>query len=383
MSRQKVKVSLVGCGQIADAHLQEIRRIPVAKVVAACDRHLDLARQAAARFDVPGVYDDFDRMLEETRPDVVHVATPPASHRPLALRSLESGAHVYVEKPFAIDAAEADEVLAAARARGRLVCVGHDQLFDPAWEECRRLVREGALGEVVHVDAVQGYDLSGPFGRLTASEPDHWVHRLPGGLFHNTIPHAVYPILDFLRDERPLVWATWFGNLTGGTFPTELRVMLRGTTVTGTLLSSSAARPVQRLTRVYGTRRCVEVDLNGRLVRHYRSAALRGPFAKIEMPFRHLTEAGRNLRWNLGRFLTARLHFFTGMNRLFTLFYQAVQEGGEPPIPYAEIHRTTAIMDRIFDACRSEAAGAGPLPDPRNVNGATAHPAEAAREGWR
>lgn len=353
MSERKVKVALVGCGQIADAHLQEIHKIPCADLVAVCDAYADLARQASARFGVPGVYGDLERMLEAVRPHVLHVTTPPHTHREIALRALAAGVHVYVEKPFAVDLAEAEEVLRSALAHGRLVCVGHDQLFDPIWEECRRLSRSGELGRVVHVDSVLGYDLSGPFGKAFAGEPSHWIHRLPGQLFHNTISHALYRITDFLTDERPQVWATWFGGGTSMGCPTELRVLLQGEAVTANLMFTSTARPLQRVARLYGTRQGIEVDLDARLVRRYRRPLLPGPLAKIEVPFRHFQEAGRSLARNLWKLVRSDLHYFASLNRLFTLFYQAILEGGEPPIPYAEIRRVTAIMDEIFRACRS------------------------------
>jgi predicted dehydrogenase len=343
---------LVGCGQIADAHLQEIGKIPCADLVAVCDAYADLARQAAARFDVPATFDNLDRMLETARPDVLHITTPPHTHAAIALRALAAGVHVYLEKPFAVDAAEAEEVLSAAHAAGRLVCVGHDQLFDPVWEECRQRYRRGDFGRVVHVDSVQGYDLTGPFGRLFASEPDHWVHRLPGGLFQNTVSHALYRITDFLDDERPRVWATWFSHPEAGRRPTELRVLFQGAGVTAHLIFTSVARPVQRVTRLYGTRQCVEVDLDSRLLRCARQTGLPGPFAKLEVPLQHLREATGSFGRNLWKFLRCDLHYFAGMNRLFTLFYRAVQEGGEPPIPYQEIRRVTAIMDEIFRCCR-------------------------------
>ena len=133
MSSTKLRVALVGCGQIADAHLQEIPKTGCAEVVAVCDRQRDLAEQAAARFAVPGTFDDLGLMLESACPDVLHVATPPHTHAAIARRALEAGVHVYVEKPFTVDAAEAAAVLDAARRGGRLVCVGHDHLFDPAW----------------------------------------------------------------------------------------------------------------------------------------------------------------------------------------------------------------------------------------------------------
>jgi hypothetical protein len=148
------------------------------------------------------------------------------------------------------------------------------------------------------------------------------------------------------------VWATWFGASGLAGCPTELRVFLRGATTTGTLLFTSAARGVQRVTRVYGTRQGVEVDLDGQVLRRSPPGRLPGAFGKIEVPFRQLREAGRSLGRNLRRFLRSDLHFFAGMNRLFRLFYQAVREGDAPPIPYAEILRVTDIMDRAFACCR-------------------------------
>jgi predicted dehydrogenase len=367
MNDRKLKVALVGCGQIADAHLQEARKIPGVEVVGVCDRHLDLARQAAARFGVSRVFTDLDLMLEQLRPDVVHVTTPPHSHHLIARRALASGAHIYLEKPFTVDVAEADDVLDAARAAGRLVCVGHDQLFDPAWEELRRRHQGGEFGKVLHVDAVMGYDLAGPFGKVLVSDPEHWVHRLPGGLFHNAISHALYKITDFLPDERPRIWATWFANQPGVNFPTDLRVMLRGETMTANLLFISGMKPTQRVARIYGTRRCVEIDLDGRVLRHSPPASWPGPFAKIQLPLQHLREALGSLTRNALRFARSDLHYFAGMNRLFRLFYQAIRAGGEPPIPYAEIRRVTALMDDIFEVCRADAERAasldGPLPE--------------------
>ena len=148
MVANPLTTALIGCGQIADAHLQELSRIPTASVAAVCDVHMDLARQAAARFGVPRVFDNVERMLAETRPDVVHITTPPHTHRPLALGCLDAGAHVYVEKPFTVDIAQAEEVMHAAETRRLRVCLGHDQLFDPAWQECRSRVAAGEVGEI-------------------------------------------------------------------------------------------------------------------------------------------------------------------------------------------------------------------------------------------
>jgi hypothetical protein len=74
---------------------------------------------------------------------------------------------------------------------------------------------------------------------------------------------------------------------------------------------------------------------------------------------KHLREAAWTMVRNFWRFLRCDLHYFAGMNRLFRRFYQAIAEGGPPPIPYSEIQRVTTLMDRIFEECRQESAVAG------------------------
>jgi len=208
MTEKRIKVGLVGCGQIADAHLQQIRRIPWADLIAVCDLEPLLARQAAERFEIAGQFTSLDQMIEQCRPDVVHITTPVESHRPLAKQLLNAGIHVYVEKPFTVDVDETRDVLDTARQQDRLVCLGHDQLFDPVWLECRRRIADGEIGDVQHVESVLAYPLHGPFGAQVIANPDHWVRRLPGGLFQNTISHPLYRITEFLDDVEPELQAT-------------------------------------------------------------------------------------------------------------------------------------------------------------------------------
>jgi len=356
MALHPLRVALIGCGQIADAHLQQLRRIGSVSVAAVCDVHLDLAQQASARFDVPLAFDSVSDMLERLRPDVVHVTTPPHTHKSLAIQCLSAGAHVYVEKPFTVDAAEAEEVVRVAELRGRSVCLGHDQLFDPAWLECRRLIGGGEMGEIVHVDAVQGYDLAGPFGRVLHDDPQHWVRRLPGGLFQNVMSHALARVLDVLPDRFPAITARWSAD-DQASFPTELRVQLFGTRCTGTVTFSTRIRPMRRVARILGTHCALEVDLDAGTASVDRSTSWPGPLGRIEITWRRLHQARRHFTMNLGRFGRRDLHYFEGMHTLFSRFYNAIVDGGALPVPHQDAIRVTRIMDCIFASC-SESAGA-------------------------
>src|SRR5206468_3100634 len=90
-------------------------------------------------------------LLDDTRPDVVHVCTPPSAHFDAAHEAIAGGANVYVEKPFALTKHDAARLLDLARVHGRIVCAGHQLLCDPAFGTL--LKRAGDLGELVQADS--------------------------------------------------------------------------------------------------------------------------------------------------------------------------------------------------------------------------------------
>lgn len=352
-----MRVAIVGCGQIADAHIQEIRRVPGAIVEAVCDQNPHMAEQAGTRLQVPGVYTDLSLMLREVRPDVVHVTTPPASHLSIGRAVVESGAHAYIEKPFTVNLGEAEQLAASATASGKLLCVGHSNRFDEAVLRLLHAHGRGELGDVVHVEAVMGYSLSGPFGGQMMGDPGHWVHRLPGGVAQNNISHPLSMLLSFLHDDRPRVSAVGlrcrkerFGDARDR-FHDEVRVHLEGREVTGSLVFSCRARPLQLYVTVHGTKAQATASVDARSFRLVRGAELAGPFARVQWTYRESREANREFWGRVVSLARARLHYFQGMHELIRRFYLAVEGRGEVPIPMSEAVRATRIMDEIFASC--------------------------------
>jgi predicted dehydrogenase len=360
-----VRVLVVGCGQIADAHLTQARRAG-AQLLAVCDRSPALAEQAAARHGVPAWHTDLDAALEAVRPEVVHVTTPPATHLPLAARALAAGAHAYVEKPLTSDAAEAGTLCEAARRAGRLLCVGHNLAFDPVIRRLDALLAAGALGEVVHAEAVMGYDLSGPFGALALSDPSHWVHALPGGIAHNNLSHPlslVLPLLGLAEGERPRVRASGrrlrperFGDVRDR-FHDEVRVHLDGPRATASVLFSCRIRPVQLALTVYGTRRAAAVSLDARTLRLVDGSRLPGPFQKVDWARREALASAAEALGRARDLAGARLHYFEGLRALLGAFYAAARAGGPAPISAEHARCTAEVLDAIFAACRAAEEG--------------------------
>ncbi|XXX75339.1 Gfo/Idh/MocA family oxidoreductase [Sorangium sp. So ce134] len=149
-----VRVALLGCGRWGEKLLRALSENARARVVAVAD--VDRGRLARARALAPRAR--LVRTLDEAlaaRVDAVVVATPAASHAELALRALEAGADVFVEKPLALSAAQADRCAARAAALGRVGMVGHLLRYHPSVVHLVALARERRLGDLVSFSAAR------------------------------------------------------------------------------------------------------------------------------------------------------------------------------------------------------------------------------------
>ena len=133
-------------------------------------------------------------MLETERLDVVDICSPPRTHADIAIRSLQAGAHAMIEKPMAIGIEECDQIIAASQAKRSQ---NLRRTFRPVLSvipESPRTREQGAIGEFRGMRIF----LSTPLDYIT-SKPDHWAHRLPGGVIGETGPHVIYMTLAFIN----------------------------------------------------------------------------------------------------------------------------------------------------------------------------------------
>jgi predicted dehydrogenase len=356
----KLKVAIVGCGQISDGHVSEIQKLDNATVVAVCDLEPIMAEQLAVRFGVPHHYSNFQQLLTKEKPDVVHICTPPSSHLPLAKQAIAAGCHIYVEKPLTMNYPDAVEMVETAEKAGRKITIGHTYEYDPPAEDLRRLLAEGVLGEVVHIESWLGYNLEGPFGKVILGSPDHWVHGLPGKLFHNNLNHVLNKITEFIDDDQPQVQAmAWtdrdrkFGDVRDELLD-ELRVTIRGKKVSAYATFTAKARPIMHFQRVFGTKNSVHMDFVSRTVALEQGATLPSAIGRLVAGFSQSLEFAKTTTHNLGRFARSEYHFFAGVNRLIRLFYDSILYDKPLPIPTKNILKIAWIMDEIFAQVRGE-----------------------------
>ncbi len=351
-----LKVAIVGCGKIADSHAAQIQRIRGCEIVGVCDREPLMARQLSERYPIKAYYSDLGTLLRECSPDVVHITTPPQSHFELAKLCIKSGAHVYIEKPFTLDAQEAETLIDLANQQGVKITAGHDDQFSHVARRMRALVGSGFLGKgPVHMESYYCYEMAttGYSGALL-NDKGHWVRKLPGKLLHNIISHGVARIAEFLTSESPTVIAQ--GSISqllrerGETeIVDELRVIISeesGSTAYFTF--SSQMRPSLHMFRVYGSKNGLILDQDQETLIRLRGSRYKSYAEKFIPPVNFAKQYMTNLRVNLGHFWARDFQMKAGMKYLIESFYRSIEDGRPVPIPYREILLTAKIMDAIF-----------------------------------
>ncbi len=145
---ERIGVGVVGLGFIGPFHIDAVRRLGYAEVVAVCGSSEAKGRQAAERLAVARGYGDWRALVDDPEVQVVHVCTPNDTHYPIARAALLAGKHVVCEKPLAMDSRQSAELVALARERGRVNAVAFTYLGYPLVKEARAMVARGDLGEV-------------------------------------------------------------------------------------------------------------------------------------------------------------------------------------------------------------------------------------------
>lgn len=141
----KLGVGVVGCGNIAKVHLEQLVKQQDAALVGICDIVPEKVSQVSAQYDVPG-YTSYDELLARPEVDAVLIATPNYHHREATLQAFAAGKHVLVEKPMARTVRECDEMIAAAEAAGRKLGVGHVLRLMEPFSRVLELIASGDFG---------------------------------------------------------------------------------------------------------------------------------------------------------------------------------------------------------------------------------------------
>ncbi len=147
MAEKKLRVGVIGLG-MGHAHVKGYQSHPNAEVVAAADADPVRLEQKSNELGIAGRYTDAKKMLQRESLDVVSVVTPNKFHKPLTLAAFDAGCHVLCEKPMAMNAREARDMLAASKAAKKRLMINFSYRFTPQTQAIKKAVDDGILGDV-------------------------------------------------------------------------------------------------------------------------------------------------------------------------------------------------------------------------------------------
>ena len=346
--RVPLRIGFIGTGRMAFNHLHAVRQLAdSATVVGVFDRAADRAAEFAATAGT-AAYSSIDDLFAEACPDIVHICTPPAAHFESARSVLERGAHVYVEKPFALTTHDARALIELAESKGLLISAGHQLLRDPAFEAVMAGARD--LGSIVQIDSHFAFKPAGAAG-----------HRWSAGVLAeqaiDVLPHPLYTLVAALERFKPAnapIIVAW-----QHADPGELHAVLTAGHLIGRLSISLRARPVASTLTVIGTGGSLTCDFVRSIVVGAGNTGTEA-LEKISNP---IIEAAQIVtRTTTSLFRRLRRGPYPGLAELIEAFYRAVATGDCSPVAPEHLMRVTALFESLVEHIHEAVRRPEPVP---------------------
>lgn len=338
----KVRAVIIGSGLIAcKKHVPAFQRLRgKAELAAICDLNAEAAARVAKQFGIPKVYGDVQEMLRTERPDLVDLCTPPQTHARLAVEAAKAGSNVLVEKPMAMTAEDCDRIVNAARDYKVKICVAHSDLFYEPFMRARELVRQGAIGTFRGMRIL----LSTPTGYMT-SKPDHWAHKLPGGVIGESGPHVVYMTLAFLTGISHVhVEAVKLLPQYPWSRFEDYRIEMVGKEGISSIMLTYATNQWMAKVELLGEKGALHLDLENMTLERYSRTQLKAAPVAVALGGEALARV-RSLARNTFRYATKQTR--STHELILDSFLSAIQSNTEPPVTAEEGREAVRVLGLI------------------------------------
>jgi predicted dehydrogenase len=272
------------------------------------------------------------------------------------MQCLASGAHLYIEKPFALNYEETRQLLDCAESKRLKITAGHDLQFSPVARRMRGLIQTGYLGGApVHMESYYCYELGNPtYARALLANSGHWVRQLPGKLLQNVISHGMARLAEYFEGDDPDVQVCGYvspmlRSLGEEEIVDELRVMVsEGRQRSAYFTFSSQMQPALNQFRIFGPANGLVLDQDQETLLRLPGRRFKSYAQKFIPPVVTAKECISNVATNLRLLLRREFQPKAGMHWLISSFYNAIANNTPPPIPAREILWTARVMDKIF-----------------------------------
>jgi len=336
-----IRTGLIGAGQISEFHVRALKRLPNVHIIGVADLDEARAHALAERHHLPATFGSVGDLLRE-QPDVVHVLTPPSVHADNVLDALKHGCHVMVEKPLATSVEDCDRIAAAAKASGKKVCVDHSLLRDPFVEGAMKIVRSGAIGEVVGVDHLRS-EFYAPYRGGPLPEQ----YRDGGFPFRDIGVHSLYLLEAFLGRICDVTLQLGLPENDGKPRYKDWRAVAQCERGMGHIYLSWNVSPLQNVIIIHGTRGVVRADIVGMSVTARKKGRLPDHAERILNSVNEGRRMMTQVTGNVFRVLRKKLLHYHGLQMLVGEFYESIATGADSPVSVEQSRNIVDWTERI------------------------------------
>jgi predicted dehydrogenase len=293
--QQKIRLGLIGCGEIGGLRAQAIQRLSTHQLVAISDVDEERAQTFSAKYG-GAVEPDWRQLVQRDDLEAVVISTPPHLHAEMCITALGSGKHVLCEKPLARSPEECRKILEAVQQSGRFIATGFNYRFYPSIQKARAILDSGVIGELDHVRSYAGY---------SAKDHNHpWLHDVEvmgGGALRDNGIHLIDLTHYFLGDvaevkgfTRDRVW-----NFDGCEDNGFALLRNRAGKVASLQASWTEWRGYRFLVELYGTRGCIIASCFPMITKVISTSEIGGRTKSKThfFPLVHLREHLHSYRW--------------------------------------------------------------------------------------
>ncbi len=198
----KLRVGIIGCGNIFPAYIKGCRVFKILEVVACADLLVDRAEARAKEFDIPKA-ETVEQLLADPDVDVVINLTIPVSHAEVSLKAIAAGKHIYSEKPLAITRADGKAIVDQGKAKGVRVGCAPDTFLGGGLQTCRKLIDDGVIGTPVAATAF-----------MASRGPESWhpnpdfFYKVGGGPLFDMGPYYLTALVHLMGPVRRVTGST-------------------------------------------------------------------------------------------------------------------------------------------------------------------------------
>lgn len=338
MTNKQLRVAVVGCGKMGQHHIKAIGTLGNAEIVAVVD---PVIGEGQLTIEVPTTaqrFSDTASMFKSVNPDVVHIVTPPETHAKLAMMCLENGAHVYVEKPFALNSTDAKTVLDYAGSRKLKVCAAHQVLFQEPGLRYREYI--GIIGDLVQIESYFSFKTvrRSPDGRSVLGSVDQLL---------DILPHPVYLMLSALShvpddDGHNAIEIKALNVDHRG----EVRAIFEKNSVSALLIVTLRGRPIESYLKITGVNGSINADFILTGVSKYLGPGT-SAIAVVLRPFSQARQIVFGTLATLFKIVFKKHKSYAGLAELLGAFYESILENRNSPVSNEDILRTVEICEVI------------------------------------